>query len=96
VTADLEVKFDSIDAMAQRLRTAYGEIEKLLAALDARANTLRAGWSGQASDAYADAQARWLASMRELSGVLDAAQAEADRAQQRFRQTEQRNAARWP
>jgi WXG100 family type VII secretion target len=77
------------------LGEARGEIGRILSSLQSHAGRLRDGWTGQASDAYAGAQLRWVADLYELNAVLAAAAQVVGESRSLYESTEAANASRW-
>lgn len=59
-----------MEALAVAMGAANEAIEHHLGTLEGRAATLRRDWSGEASEAYDDAQREWRSLMSELNGIL--------------------------
>jgi WXG100 family type VII secretion target len=93
---DLKVEFEGLETAVARLAESRTRIEKVLAALDSRASTLRGQWTGEASDAYDRAHTNLAKGMRDLNTILGAASTALDKANAGFRQAEKANAGRWP
>jgi len=94
--ATLKVDFDGLGEAVSRLTRAQEAIGGILDALDSEVKTLRARWTGEASDAYDSAQSELSSGLREANDQLAAAAAGILRANERYRKAEATNAAHWP
>lgn len=65
----MTISFDS-DRHEALLVSLWQATSAIGAELERRANTLRSSWSGEARDAYDEAQNAWSACMRVVHGVL--------------------------
>jgi len=67
---EIKVTQAGMSALIDALRDAIQGIEAILRELDSKVSELRGGWSGEASEAYNRAQARWTAQLDEMNGLL--------------------------
>ncbi|MDR6689535.1 WXG100 family type VII secretion target [Microbacterium sp. 1154] len=93
----MTISFDSDrhEALLVSLRVATNAIGAELDALERKANTLRSSWSGEARDAYDEAQNAWSACMRGFHGVLSDTNIVAASAGDSLRQAEQAVRSLW-
>lgn len=84
-----------IRGAAAAVHDANSGIADALDALDAEVSTLRAAWSGEASDAYDLAQAQWSARLAEMNRILALAAAAAANSAERYAQGRSKIEARW-
>lgn len=59
-----------LQGLAGSLRVANGQIQEELDALDRAVAILQSRWSGEAQDAYDEAQSSWTARLAEMNRVL--------------------------
>ncbi len=93
----MTISFDSdrhADLLAS-LRAATNAIEAKLDALEYEVATLRSSWTGDAHDAFDEAQNRWSTCMRVLHGVLSDANIVAESAGESLREAEQAVRSLW-
>lgn len=93
----MTISFDSNrhEALLVSLRAATNAIGAELDALERQAVTLRSSWSGEARDAYDDAQNAWSACMQVFHGVLSDTNIVAASAGESLRQAEQAVTSLW-
>lgn len=93
----MTISFDSDrhEALLVSLRAATTTIGVEVEALERKANTLRSSWSGEARDAYDEAQNAWSACMRVFHGVLSDTNIVAASAGDSLRQAEQAVRSLW-
>ncbi|MFV0286226.1 MAG: WXG100 family type VII secretion target [Demequina sp.] len=72
------------------LNAALAQIEQELADLDERVTTLRAAWTGEASDAYDVAQSDWTTSLTHMRDLLEDYRRRLGRIDERYRSASQR------
>ena len=60
-----------MSSLTDRLRDAVRGIEGILRDLDGKVATLRGGFTGEASEAYTFAHARWTAELDEMNALLE-------------------------
>lgn len=92
------LKADSaaISAAAASLRSDTAQIDVALDTLTVRLNVLASQWSGEARDAYVDAQHEWLVTMARMTAILDGAADTLDGWANTLVQIERQLAASWP
>ncbi|WP_314424872.1 WXG100 family type VII secretion target [uncultured Microbacterium sp.] len=84
-----------IRGVAAAVGEANRSIAEALDALDAEVSTLRAAWSGEASDAYDAAQAQWSARLTEMNRILALASGAAANSAERYARGRSKIEARW-
>jgi WXG100 family type VII secretion target len=85
----------AIDDVAGELQRATARVSEALAVFDDHTATLRAGWSGEAADAYDRARTEWRASIDTANAVLQEGSALMATAAEAFATAEASNTARW-
>ncbi|MDQ1111890.1 WXG100 family type VII secretion target [Microbacterium testaceum] len=93
----MTISFDSDrhESLLVSLRAATNAIGAELDALERQATTLRSSWSGEARDAYDEAQDAWSACRRVFYGVLSGTDIVAASAGDSLRRAEQAVRSLW-
>ena len=91
----LKIDIESLPASVASLRDAASSIDATLRTLESKASALRGAWSGEASMAYATAQAKWTVEADSMKAVLDSISTALEGAYERYRSTEDANRDRW-
>lgn len=84
-----------IQALSDDMARANADIGAVLEALDREAQSLRAGWSGEASAAYDRAHAQWTARLREMNRILALSSRSAGNAATRYGEAKRKIEERW-
>jgi WXG100 family type VII secretion target len=91
----LKIDIDSLPGAVASLRDAASSIDATLRTLESKASALMGAWSGEASTAYATAQAAWTVEADSMKTVLDSISTALDGAYERYRSAEDANRDRW-
>ncbi len=96
-TADGTIRVDhaALDQAAADMAQKVREIAARLDDLEAELAPLRAGWSGQAREAYDVAKRQWDAAMHEMHALLDEAGRAVSRSNAEYRARDLAGAARF-
>jgi 6 kDa early secretory antigenic target len=86
---------DALQGTAGRLAEAMAGIQSRIDALEAEASTLIGSWSGEAADAYRQAQQEWTVSLRNLNAVLGSASRATEASAVRYAAARTKIAERW-
>jgi early secretory antigenic target protein ESAT-6 len=92
-----KITFDTeqITGTSDRLATASRGIQTELETLEAEALKLMGSWSGEAREAYREAQMKWSASLVEMRRILDRASTAGHAAAGRYGSIKERGKGRW-
>ncbi|GAA3594709.1 hypothetical protein GCM10022198_18170 [Klugiella xanthotipulae] len=93
--AELTVNNEALDALSRGMARATREIREILAALDVAVSTLRAEWTGAASDAYDRAQRDWTCELAAMNDTLERLSDRVENANQNYQETERSNIRMW-
>lgn len=86
---------DALHATAARLADATAAIRQRLDDLDAEAGTLIGSWSGEAAEAYRQAQQEWNVSLNRMNRILHSATRATDASAVRYATARAKVAERW-
>lgn len=86
---------EQIEKLTSSLGDANKEIARILETLDNFVVNLRSQWSGEASDAYDAAHARWTTQLAEMNRILDKANNASANSARRYARARAKIAARW-
>lgn len=86
---------ERIRGAAVAIKESSRNIADALDALDARVSTLRAAWSGEASEAYDAAQAQWSVQLAEMNRILTQAATAGENSADRYARGRAKIEARW-
>jgi WXG100 family type VII secretion target len=91
----IKVVHAGMSGLIDTLGSGVQGLARVLDELDAEVSTLRAGWSGEASDAYDRAQRQWTSQLQEFTHYLQHHREQAARAQDLFADAKKRNEQIW-
>ncbi|MFZ4841585.1 WXG100 family type VII secretion target [Mycetocola saprophilus] len=91
----MSVQTAQVSALSQQIRGGAQGIKSELDRLESEVGRLRASWSGEAQNAYDDAQRRWNASLTEMQQLLERISSSTDQIAQTYTQTDKSAAGRF-
>ncbi|RLP82434.1 WXG100 family type VII secretion target [Mycetocola lacteus] len=91
----MSVQTAQVGALSQQIRGGAQGIKSELDRLESEVGRLRASWSGEAQNAYDDAQRRWNASLTEMQQLLERISSSTDQIAQTYTQTDKSAAGRF-
>lgn len=92
---NIKVTFGSMEALASDIGGRVGNIEGLIESLRSQIANLEQDWEGGAGGAFQTTKNQWNTSADSLKQVLAKIQTAVMQSTDGYRQTEQRNTARW-
>lgn len=93
--SNLKVNFGALSTAAADITTGANQLEQTLANMDRSLQPLRANWTGEASNSYEAARAKWTAAISDMKLLLADVGRAVDTSGQDYHATERSNAARW-
>lgn len=94
-TRRISVSHESVTAALTSIEETIDVIEQGLDHLESRAAVLRAGWDGEAREAFDLAHRRWDESVRQLNAIAHALSTVAHSSNSRFQDQDRRAAQVW-
>ncbi|WP_434452853.1 WXG100 family type VII secretion target [Lentzea sp. E54] len=91
----IKVTFGELMNASSQINSAYGKITGELEALEGRVKNVLAGYEGESSEAYNNAQRQWDTAAAELAQVLSSIGVAVQSAAEAYQEGERRNASRW-
>jgi 6 kDa early secretory antigenic target len=84
-----------VSALAGQIRTGSQNIKSTLEHLESEVNKLKGAWSGEALEAYNQAQQKWTASVTEMQQLLTQIAGKTEEISQQYTQTDNSAAGRF-
>jgi 6 kDa early secretory antigenic target len=84
-----------VSALAGQIRTGSNNIKSTLENLESQVNKLKGAWSGEALEAYNQAQVKWTASVTEMQQLLTQIAGKTEEISQQYTQTDNSAAGRF-
>lgn len=80
----MSVRPEQVTALSNEIRTGANGIRSELDRLESEVGKLRSAWSGEAQNAYDQAQAKWSKSLTELQQLLEQIASKTDQMSQEY------------
>ncbi|MBO1752400.1 WXG100 family type VII secretion target [Actinotalea sp. BY-33] len=93
--SNLKVNFGALATASADIVNGANQLEQTLATMDRSLQPLRANWTGEASNSYDAAKAKWTAAISDMKLLLADVGRAVDASGQDYQTTERANAARW-
>jgi len=84
-----------VSALAGQIRTGSNNIKSTLENLESEVNKLKGAWSGEALEAYNQAQQKWTASVNEMQQLLTQIAGKTEEISQQYTKTDSSAAGRF-
>ena len=84
-----------VSALAGQIRTGSNNIKSTLENLESEVNKLKGAWSGEALEAYNQAQQKWTASVNEMQQLLTQIAGKTEEISQQYTSTDKSAAGRF-
>ncbi|SDF66892.1 early secretory antigenic target ESAT-6 [Lentzea fradiae] len=91
----IKVTFGELQSASSQINSAYNKITGELEGLEGRVKAVLAGYDGESSEAYNNAQREWDTAAAELAQVLSSVGVAVQQAADAYQEGERRNASRW-
>lgn len=92
---DMRVNFGAIATAAADIQSGANEVQSTLDTMDQQLQPLRANWTGEASQAYEAAKAKWTTAITDMKTLLADIGREVQTGGEDYQATERTNTARW-
>ncbi|WP_250447076.1 WXG100 family type VII secretion target [Actinotalea sp. C106] len=93
--SNLKVNFGALATASADIVNGANQLEQTLANMDRSLQPLRANWTGEASNSYDAAKAKWTAAISDMKLLLADVGRAVDASGQDYQTTERANASRW-
>ncbi|SEP88968.1 early secretory antigenic target ESAT-6 [Lentzea xinjiangensis] len=91
----IKVTFGELMSASSQISSAHNKISGELEALEGRVKNVLAGYDGESSEAYNNAQREWDTAASDLAQVLSSIGVAVQQAAEAYQEGERRNASRW-